>query len=648
MRNRRRLANKMTIMVCAVLIAVSAFFYAPMETYASETATTETVKETFVFDGTFTHCESGNTSKAAGKTFYLNIGYISLNGSERNGKEFDANTTYTFLKDESSVDFTYSYGSLPTSDSYKIYVNDGNTFRTSTPSFYIYYVNDVHYSNNPTFTGDIPLKDIFDFQCDNSCVLKDGDGDGTCRYYYDITVNYTFTCTVSYEVPLTDGSYNDGYADGYQDGFQAGVDSVDTDSYYQNGYDAGYADGEASGQTNGYNSGFQAGVDSVDTDSYYQNGYDTGYDAGYDSGYDTGYDAGIDSVDTDSYYQDGFQAGVDSVDTDSYYQNGYDAGYDAGYDLAYDAGYDVGYDAGWSAYEARVSEWGADTSEYPKLLTTKTMSRWGNSSEVQAGVVTDVNASLSVDSGIDVNHNHTYRFDISVTDYDVTGSSYIDPPVNHDLYFYVGSNEFYLISQNRTSCNQTLYVNGSTMSDVFGFIGKAYNVHVLDTQTTDQLVYTYFGYTVEIYDMGPTGDTQNHIANQTDKLNENADKNTDKILNSWDSSKGNKVQSDLDTGLNEYQTAEDSLWVSATTGMKDFTFFDFESVPAMITGLSFVTSIMNRWFESAGGASGVGIVLSVLFSVMLVSMVLGLYRMYQSAGHRSEVRQRRESRKKGK
>ena len=86
MRKRRRLANKMTIMVCAVLIAVSAFFYAPMETYASETATTETVKETFVFDGTFTHCESGNTSKAAGKTFYLNIGYISSNRRPRHLK----------------------------------------------------------------------------------------------------------------------------------------------------------------------------------------------------------------------------------------------------------------------------------------------------------------------------------------------------------------------------------------------------------------------------------------------------------------------------------------------------------------------------------------------------------------------------------
>ena len=98
----------------------------------------------------------------------------------------------------------------------------------------------------------------------------------------------------------------------------------------------------------------------------------------------------------------------------------------------------------------------------------------------------------------------------------------------------------------------------------------------------------------------------------------------------------------MSSGLNEYQTAEDSLWSTATTGMKDFAFFDIESVPAMVTGMSFITSIMGKWFNEAGGVSGVGIVLSILFSVMLVSMVLGLYRLYQSAGHRAETRAYRE------
>lgn len=52
----------------------------------------------------------------------------------------------------------------------------------------------------------------------------------------------------------------------------------------------------------------------------------------------------------------------------------------------------------------------------------------------------------------------------------------------------------------------------------------------------------------------------------------------------------------------------------------------------MVTGISFVTATMTGWFNNAGGASGVGIVLSILFSVMLVAMVLGLYRWYQSKG----------------
>ena len=477
----------MTIMVCAVLLAVSAFFYAPMEVNASDS-------------------NSGNFS------YYT---WLNDNAQIYTYKDSDAIVFPSGFDSDSyyEIDYTLNYN-IAFSDNFQNswinYLNIlfrgkfllQNKYRASL-------VNNVHsgsVSGSFVLQGSKLYNDVnklrFMLYLENSTNER-----------FDISIDYDFQID---NISLLSSNDSDDYQIGYNAGYSAGEDA---------GYDSGYS--------TGYNEGFQDGVDSVDTDSYYQSGYEAGESAGYDSGYE----AGVDSVDTQSYYDAGYNAGYDVA-----YSLGYDEGYEEAYEIAYDAGYD--------AAMAEIAQWGADTDDYPKLLTTKTMSKWGNPSEVQAGVVTDVSASLSVDSGIDVNHNHTYRFDISVTDYDVTGSTYIDPPVNHDLYFYVGSNEFYLISQNRTSCNQTLYVNGSTMSDVFGFIGKAYNVHVLDTQTTDQLVYTYFGYTVKIYDMGPTGDTQNHIANQTDKLNENSDKNTDKILNSWDSSKGNKVNSDLSTGLN--------------------------------------------------------------------------------------------------
>lgn len=105
-------------------------------------------------------------------------------------------------------------------------------------------------------------------------------------------------------------------------------------------------------------------------------------------------------------------------------------------------------------------------------------------------------------------------------------------------------------------------------------------------------------------------------------------------FNTYDDSQGNSVNGNFSASLDDYTTTEDSLWGTATSNLESFAFFDLSTVPLVVTGISFVTSIMSGWFEQSGGADGVGIVLSILFSVMLVSMALGLYRLYQSQGHR--------------
>lgn len=104
------------------------------------------------------------------------------------------------------------------------------------------------------------------------------------------------------------------------------------------------------------------------------------------------------------------------------------------------------------------------------------------------------------------------------------------------------------------------------------------------------------------------------------------------VMNGFDSSSGNQSHSKFENGVAEYESAEGSLFSSAQSGMDGYTFFDFSSIPAMLTGLTFVTSIMTSIFNSMGGASGAGIVLSVLFSVMLVAMSIGLYRYFVSSG----------------
>ena len=125
------------------------------------------------------------------------------------------------------------------------------------------------------------------------------------------------------------------------------------------------------------------------------------------------------------------------------------------------------------------------------------------------------------------------------------------------------------------------------------------------------------------------------LETQTSELKKQNTK-LDNLMNGYDSSAGSAANTQLQGSVDNYGSMEGTLYDSVSSGLSDFEFFDFQSVPAMITGLSFIGAIMQSWFVAAGGASGVGIVLSVLFSVMLVSMLLGLYRHYQSRGGKGD------------
>jgi len=166
------------------------------------------------------------------------------------------------------------------------------------------------------------------------------------------------------------------------------------------------------------------------------------------------------------------------------------------------------------------------------------------------------------------------------------------------------------------------FVPGDILTDDVSLGVRLYGAYCNDSSTIEGSFQLYYSDTAfEIYDYGPAGDTQNHIANQTDQL-----------TNGFDSSSGDEMASEFSDGVAEYEEVEGSLFTSAKSSLQDYQFFDLQSIPAVITGLSFVTSIMTSIFNSMGGVSGAGIVLSVLFSVMLVSVVSGLYRYYVSSG----------------
>lgn len=101
------------------------------------------------------------------------------------------------------------------------------------------------------------------------------------------------------------------------------------------------------------------------------------------------------------------------------------------------------------------------------------------------------------------------------------------------------------------------------------------------------------------------------------------------IVNGYDDSAGSQVSSDFESGVNDYDQAEDNLFNTSTGALQGFEFFDFGSFSAVTSGLSFCSSLLTSIYENFGGLSGIGIVISVLFSVLFMAIVIGLFRYYK-------------------
>lgn len=367
-----------------------------------------------------------------------------------------------------------------------------------------------------------------------------------------------------------------------------------------------------------------------ETDSEeYQNGYNAGFSdgesAGYGSGYSNGFADGEASVDTDAIYDEAFQAGKDSVDTQSYY----DAGYQAGYQVAYSEGYESGYDVGYQSAMDRIANWGADTTDYPVLVNSGNYTDRSMSASVTSESFGHVYGDFMLRFTNTFNPFHVYKLELNVKDVyfscDDTGSADYASTANSYLTCLLGSNTYVLDLYD--SWTAEIYIPGDQISNIFVLRANFLTSAWFDDDDGGYWPLAYLECTfseldLKLYDMGPSGDTQNHIANQTDQL-----------TNGYDSSQGAAMNEDFKASVNDYQTAEDSLFTSAQTSLDNFTFLDFTSITGMVTALSFVSSIMTRIYNAMGGDTGAaGIILSVLFSIMLVSMAIGLYRFYVSNG----------------
>ena len=105
----------------------------------------------------------------------------------------------------------------------------------------------------------------------------------------------------------------------------------------------------------------------------------------------------------------------------------------------------------------------------------------------------------------------------------------------------------------------------------------------------------------------------------------------DNAVNGFDTADGDAMNNQLDNTLKDYGTAEDSLFVSAKNGLDSFEFAEIKDYPSLVTAMSLVSSLMSSALIALGGTdSAASLVLAILFTIMLVSMAIGLYHFYQS------------------
>lgn len=175
----------------------------------------------------------------------------------------------------------------------------------------------------------------------------------------------------------------------------------------------------------------------------------------------------------------------------------------------------------------------------------------------------------------------------------------------------------------------------------------------------DLLAYDYWGsysinakYTVKYtgyktkteYDSALSG-IQSELQNQTTELedintgigdlNSNLNSGINNLQNGFDSTGGNTMNSNLSSTVDSYVSTENMLFTSAKSGLDSFEFTSIGSAPGLVTAMSLVGSLLTSAYRSmsltSSGSGGIAqLVLFILFSVMLVSMALGLYHFYQN------------------
>ncbi|MCI8416116.1 MAG: hypothetical protein HFI33_01230 [Lachnospiraceae bacterium] len=87
------------------------------------------------------------------------------------------------------------------------------------------------------------------------------------------------------------------------------------------------------------------------------------------------------------------------------------------------------------------------------------------------------------------------------------------------------------------------------------------------------------------------------------------------------------TSSSLDSSLSGYGNAEDSLFKSSNEAVGAFQMQSLNN-PALISSMSFTSTLLQSIWTAAGGVNGFGLVPAVVFTFTFAAIIVGLYRYY--------------------
>lgn len=278
---------------------------------------------------------------------------------------------------------------------------------------------------------------------------------------------------------------------------------------------------------------------------------------------------------------------------------------------------------------------------YNNTMSNITLEEWHSGEDF-----TPFNSLSSYEFRVNVDYepDHTYLvvfYFTSIEDNDENLSA-----LDYQLYFTVGGVDYPIAKTNNSSTY--VYVEGNRMSQTFSVKREIVGCTLADPSKGIGFAEITLKYpNIYIEDLGATENFQAVIEdqtnnlnqatqNQTDSLNQATQEQTDSLINGFDDSQSSAVEDELSANIDSFQSSEDALFSEASDNLSSYEFYDISSNTKLIQALTIVTLCMTRIFDVYIKGIGADAILSILFAIMLVAMGLGLYRLYQSNGHKQK------------